>query len=142
MPKGIAALAAASAAHVMVLGMFAMPAVQLIHEEVQQVHPAPQASEATGGSFVTAGSDAMDEGDSGGSALAPAEPRAEALSGSDPQAPDLALDGEDQPLLARGAARHPGLMSKRRLGLGYQVRVGVSLSRHGLWSSLLPERTP
>lgn len=66
---------------------------------------------------MTAGSNAMDEGDSSGSAFSSAEPRAEALSGSEPQAPDLALDGEDQRLLARGAARHHGLMSKCRLGL-------------------------
>ncbi len=77
-----------------------------------------QASEATGGSFVTAGSDTMVEGDSDGGAVVPAEARAEALGGGAAPAPDLALDGEDQPLLARGAAPTPRAEEQCTLWLG------------------------
>lgn len=64
---------------------------------------APQASEPSA-SFVTAGSDAADDGDSTGGAVATAPPPApdQAPAADLAPAPDLALGGEDRPLLARG----------------------------------------
>ena len=53
---------------------------------------------------MTAGSDAVDEGDSTNDAAASAPPQAphQALAPDLAPAPDLALESEDQPLLAQG----------------------------------------
>lgn len=71
------------------------------------VQASEAASEAASASFVTAGSDDAEDGDSGAPASSLGALTLADAGGGAPAdaAPDLALEGEDRPLLARGACR-------------------------------------